>query len=72
MKVKIEKGYQQKRNGGSWEPISETKYNELIAQYDATCEEKTIIDDTEDYLTILYRFRGYVIYIGWCFVPVFY
>lgn len=71
--MKIVKGYTRQVNGGGPQFISEYEYNKLIEEYDKTCDNKWIVDESEDFCTIGYRFDKdrNVIYLGWAYYPQF-
>ena len=66
-------GFRIQVNGGQPKFISEETYNKLIDEYDTTCSNKTIVESTEDYFTVLYRFNNErkIVRLGWALYPLF-
>lgn len=71
--MKIIKGFTKKVDGERKQFVSKAKYKRLTKLYDRKCLRKTIIEDTDSFYTVIYRFKGQksVIRLAWAYYPQF-
>lgn len=71
--MKIIKGFTKKVDGERKQFVSEAKYKRLTKLYDRKCSKKTIVEDTDSFYTVIYRFaeQKNIVRLGWAYYPQF-
>lgn len=71
--MKIIKGFTKKVDGERKQFVSEIKYKRLTKLYDRKCSRKTVLEDTDSFYTVIYRFKDKqsVIRLAWAYYAQF-